>query len=567
MAARRRDGSGFGTVSRRRFLRTSAILGGSGLAGTAGITAVGRSGPASEHRAPSPSSPRSRASTLDVRDFGAIGDGRTRDTRAIQQAIDTAHRLGGAVVQLPAGTWLSGTLHLRGRVTVDLASGAVLLASPHDDDFAAEEPLPFATGSDAETTDFAHALLAGRDLERVTISGGGVIDMNRSRRFGPKPIALKRCRFVTVRGITIVHSPNYCVSLGGCDDVLVDGVTIRDAYADGIDPDCCRRVRITNCDVESDDDALCLKASFLLGARGVTEDVVVANCRLRSPSNCFKLGTESTGDFRQIVLSNCVFSGHPPEDRDASAAAEGGGIAILAVDGGTVDGVMISNVVMNGVAAPLFVRLGNRGRDQPEPAPGRLRNVSISGVVAVGATETASITGIPGHAVEHITVENVRISAAGGGDAGDLDVPERDADYPKVTMYGDLPAFGLYLRHARAVVLRDVELTVERADPRPALLADDVGGLHLTGLTGGPGNASGPVVWLHDVRGGLVQGNLAPEGVGVFLRVTGERTRSVALTGNAYWTPGPVELAPELAPEAVTHVDDPTGDGRRPPSG
>jgi polygalacturonase len=91
--------------------------------------------------------------------------------------------------------------------------------------------------------------------------------------------------------------------------VLVEGVTIRAAFADGIDPDCCRRVRIANCDIESDDDALCLKASFLLGVRGATEDVVVTNCRLRSPSNCFKLGTESTGDFRQIVLSNCVFDG------------------------------------------------------------------------------------------------------------------------------------------------------------------------------------------------------------------------------------------------------------------
>src|SRR5262249_32318538 len=150
---------------------------------------------------------------------------------------------------------------------------------------------------------------------------------------------LKRCRFVTVRGVTIVHSPNYCVSLGGRDDVVVEGVTIRDAYADGIDPDCCRRVRIANCDVESDDDALCLKTSFLLGQRTTTEDVVATNCRLRSPSNCFKLGTESTGDFRRIALSNCVFSGLAPESHDASAAAEGGGVAILTVDGGHIDGV------------------------------------------------------------------------------------------------------------------------------------------------------------------------------------------------------------------------------------
>jgi polygalacturonase len=532
-------------LSRRGFLRTSALLGGGGLASGAW---------AAEHGAPPATS---RGPALDVRDFGAVGDGHTRDTAALQRTIEAAHELGGGIVQLPAGRWLSGTLHLRSHVALELGPGAVLVASPDAADFAPPEWLPFETGSDRETIDFANALLAGHDLEHVSIGGRGTIDMNRRRRFGPKPIALKRCRFVTVEGIGIVHSPNYCVSLGGCDDVVVDGVTIRHAYSDGIDPDCCRRVRIANCDIESDDDALCLKASYLLGERGLTEDVVVSNCRLRSPSNCFKLGTESTGDFRHIALANCVFSGAPPDDHDASAAAEGGGIAILTVDGGTIDGVAISNVVMRAVPAPLFVRLGNRGRDQPRPRPGHLRNISISGIVALGATGTGSIAGLPGHPVERITIENVRISAAGGvTQSGALDVPEREADYPKVSMYGALPAFGLYLRHARAVSLRNVDLSVDLDDQRPAVVADDVDGLQLAGLSGGSGNDVGPVVWLNDVRGGLVQGNLAPAGVGVFLRVTGQQTKSVALIGNVYSSPGPVELAPELAPEAVMQVAD-----------
>jgi hypothetical protein len=214
---------------------------------------------------------------------------------------------------------------------------------------------------------------------------------------------------------------------------------------------------------------------------------------------------------------------------------------------------------MRGVPAPLFIRLGNRGRDQGERRPGRLRNVSISGVIAIDASTTGSITGLPGHTPERITIENVRIVAAGTRRAAPgLDVPEREDHYPKVTMYGALPAFGLYLRHARDVVLRNLDLAVDGADARPALVADDVAGLQVAGLTGGSGNGDGPVVWLNDVRGALVQGNLAPEGVGVFLRVTGEHTKSVALVGNAYRTPGPVELAPEITPEAVRHV---AGDG------
>jgi Glycosyl hydrolases family 28/Pectate lyase superfamily protein len=498
-----------------------------------------------------------------VRDFGAVGDGRTDDTRALQYAIDAVHGRGG-IVHLPAGTWLSGTLSLRSGVTIDLAAGAVLLASPDDDDFAPHEKLPFESDSDVETIDFAHALLTGRDLERIAIRGAGVIDMNRDRRSGPKPIALKRCRFPTVQGITIVRSPNYCVSLGGCEDVLVEGVTIRTAYADGIDADCCRRVRIANCDIESDDDALCLKASFLLGARAATEDVVVTNCRMRSPSNCFKLGTESTGDFRQIVLSNCTFGGDLPEDHDASAAAEGGGIAILTVDGGTVDGVTISNVVMRNVVAPLFVRLGNRGRDQEQSTPGRLCNVVISGVIAVGATATGSMVGLPGHPIEGMTIENVRITTAGGSRrCVGLDVPERAAKYPKVRMYGDLPAFGLYLRHARDVSLRNLALTTEHVDARPALVADDVTELHVARLTRSPANREAPVLWLHDVRDGLLEPGIARDGAGVFLRVTGNSTQRIMLAGDPSWAPESIDLAPEVAETAVIPAAGSLGTARR----
>jgi polygalacturonase len=401
-----------GPVSRRRFLGESARVAG-GLAGTiaAGATLQGR---ASASEPPSVAHGHGRHFALDVRDFGAVGDGKTNDTAALQATIEAAARRGGGIVHLPAGVWRSGTLTLRSHTVFDLGPGCVLRASDDDDDFAPRERLPFATGSDRETTDFAHALLVGRDVERIAITGVGVIDMDRRRRGGPKPIALKQCRFLTVAGVTIMHSPNYCVSLAGCDDVVIDGVVIREAYSDGIDTDCCRRVRISNCDVEADDDALCLKASLALGTPQPTEDVVVSNCRLRSTSNCFKLGTESTGDFRRIAMSNCVLSDLPHPGRLLGSTPEGGGIAILTVDGGTIDGVTISNVVIDDVPAPIFVRLGNRGRDQQVRAPGRLRNVTISGVVATGAHGTGSITGLPGHPVEGITLENVRISAAGG---------------------------------------------------------------------------------------------------------------------------------------------------------
>ena len=542
-----------GPLSRRRFLGDSARVAG-GLAGTVAAGAViERSAWAGERPLTTPATSRSLA--LDVRDFGAIGDGSTDDTAALQAAIDAAAQLGGGTVHLPAGVWLSGTLRLRSRTVVDLGPGCVLLASDDDEDFAAREDLAFDTDSDHETTDFAHALFVGHQLERIGITGTGIIDMDREGRGGPKPIALKVCRFITVAGITIMHSPNYNVSLAGCDDALIDGVVIRHGYADGIDADCCRRVRIINCDVEADDDALCLKASLALGTPHPTEDVLVTNCRLQSTSNCFKLGTESTGDFRRIVMSNCVLADLPHPGRYLGETPEGGGIAIQSVDGGTIDGVTISNIMMSDVPAPIFIRLGNRGRDQETPVPGRLRNVTIRGVIATGARGTGSITGLPGHPVEGITLENVRITASGGARAaGDLDVPERHDDYPRPTMFDPLPAFGLYLRHASGVTLHDVQLPADELDSRAAVVVDDVTGLRLGGIGTRLASASGPVVWLNDVRDGLVHGNLAPEGVAVFLRITGHGTRNLSLVGNIYQTVDPVDISPEIAPEAVLQL-------------
>jgi polygalacturonase len=181
------------------------------------------------------------------------------------------------------GSYRVGSIELASSVTLRIEPDATLLASADPLDFFPVEQLPYATHADGETSDFRHALLVGEGLRGVTITGGGTIDMQRDRRFGPKPIALRRCSGVEVSDVTIRHAPNYCVSLGACDDVLVERVTVRDAFSDGIDPDSCRRVRIRDCDVESDDDALCLKTSLILGEARACEDVEVraAGCPAR----------------------------------------------------------------------------------------------------------------------------------------------------------------------------------------------------------------------------------------------------------------------------------------------
>src|SRR4026208_708843 len=309
-------------------------------------------------------------------------------------------------------------------ITVRLSAGSVLIASKEEADFDPVERLGYDSHSDAETRDFRFALLQGRDLVGLSILGPGRIDGNRTSRGGPKPlaskrcrtpqrralagaagtgpsrggpkpIALKRCRTTQIRELTIVNAPNYNISLLGCDGVDIRGVTILNGYSDGIDPDCSRNVRISDCHIESRDDAIVLKASFALGTRGTTQDVRVTNCHLSTIHNGLKLGTESAGHFRNIVFSHCTIVGRSHAWKGDLSS----GVSLEMVDGGKLERVVVSDLRMTNVRAPIFVRLGNRGRGQERRLAGTLQNVSISNVVAVGAMTASSITGIPDHPV------------------------------------------------------------------------------------------------------------------------------------------------------------------------
>ncbi|MEK6756581.1 MAG: glycosyl hydrolase family 28-related protein, partial [Bacteroidota bacterium] len=326
-----------------------------------------------------------------VVEFGAKADGRTKDTHSIQKAIETCSENGGGTVYFPPGTYITGSLHLRNRVALYLDHGATIKASTDQNDFDPYEELGFKNDADHETSFFHHSLIWGENVEHVAILGTGTIDGNRTKRGGPKPIALKRCQHVTIKDITIRNAPNYAISLLGTDYVNIDGVNILNGYCDGIDPDACRYVRIANCQIETWDDAIVPKASFSLGVRRAVEYLTVTNCILATNCNAFKLGTESGGGFRHITVSNCVMysraTGRPPVS----------GIALESVDGGDIDGVTISNIAMANVQTPIFLRLGNRGRDMDKPIPGTLRNVFISNIVATGANQPCPIVGIPGH--------------------------------------------------------------------------------------------------------------------------------------------------------------------------
>jgi polygalacturonase len=410
------------------------------------------------------------ASPLNVRDFGARGDGVAKDTGALQKAIDAAAARGGGTVAVPAGRYLSGTIHLKSNVTLQLENGAAIVGSPDEADFDPYEKLPFQSVSDKETTYFHYALVAAENVHDIAIVGEGAIDGNRTKRGGPKTIAIKLCERVTIRGITVRNSPNYSISLWGTDYVNIDGVTILNGYADGIDPDSCRYVRIANCFIDAHDDAICPKASPSMGMerRRAVEHLTVTNCVLRTDCNGFKFGTESSGDLRDIAVSNLTI-----------AAREGGrrplsGISLESVDGANIDGVAISNVEMSGVETPVFIRLGNRGRGLPTPLPGSIQNVSIRGVVARNASMTSSITGQSGYPVRDVLLDGIILAMQGGAGKARPDVPELPEKYPEGRMFGELPAYGLYARHVEGLTLIGVQPRTSREDARPAAIFDDV---------------------------------------------------------------------------------------------
>jgi polygalacturonase len=458
-------------------------------------------------------------------------------TAASQKAIDAAAEKGGGTVVFPPGVHLLGTLRLRSNVAVRIEAGATLMFSPDNSHFDPLEKLAYDSHADAETTGFRFALLAGENADNITIYGEGTIDGNRPKRGGPKPIALKNCRNVSIRGITIRNAPNYAVSLLGCEYVVVDGIGIHNGYSDGIDPDCSRFVRIANCYVDSHDDAICLKSSLALGERRPTEHVTVSNCVLATSCNYVKFGTESSGAFRNIAVSNCTFHRRPVETRRRLA-----GIAIESVDGAHIQGVVISNIAMQDVSYPIFIRLGNRGRGLNPPVPGVLEDVSISNVIATGAWSTSSITGFEGHPVCRVSLDDVHITVAGGEEvAGGLDVPEQVDKYPESSMFGTLPAHGLYGRHIDGLTLRNLELRWNKPDARPAIVLDDVARATIDGFRTDTAGAAAPAFWFNAVRDAMVRGCRIDAKTAALLRVTGASNREITLEGNRFNAPNAVE--------------------------
>ena len=471
----------------------------------------------------------SRDHVCNVMDFGAAADGHANDAPAIQKAIQACSQAGGGVVLLPAGNYLSGTIVLRSNITLRISPGATLWGSRRMEDYAPPH------------------LIYAKGVENAAIDGGGRIHGNgdafwRDRsdhpyflglRPRPSPlIEIADSRQIRIQNLDIRETPGWGIHPLRCDGMVIRAVSLishlRGPNTDGIDVDSSLNVRIADCYIEGGDDAIVLKTVPRPGETAApTQNVTVTNCVMTSTSNCFKLGTESTAGFKNIAITNCVMFRLPHAFR-----APISGIAIETVDGGALDQVVASNLTMRDVGTPIFIRLGNRGRGMAEPQPGILENVSISNVVATGSLITSSITGLPGHPVRRISLENINISMKGGErEPVSLDVPELPAQYPEAWMFGKLPAYAFYSRHVEGLTMSHVRVQWEEADVRPAMVFDDVRNLYLDAFQAGAASGGAPLLLLHNTAGALVRGPLVPEGARLLLRVSGANSREIRVTG------------------------------------
>ena len=463
---------------------------------------------------------------FDVRDHGARGDGRAIDSAAINRAIEVAASAGGGIVMLPAGRFLCFSIRLASGITLLLAEDAVIEAADparHPGRYDLPEPAPEALYQDFGHSHWHNSLIWGDGIANVAILGPGRIEGSGLTRDGPgarwrkqtgerplsmagmseteirrlepqaeamtglanKAVALKNCRNVRLSGFTILKGGHFALLATGVENLVVEDLAI-DTDRDGIDLDCVRNATVSRCRVNTpNDDAIVLKSSFALGAAVVTENVVIEDCKVsgfdpgtmldgsfgRSQeiapdrdrvTGRIKLGTESNGGFRNIVIRTCRFE-------------RSRGLALETVDGGVLEDVEVRGIVMREVTtAPLFLRLGDRGRGPAGTGVGSLRRISIRDVEATGidARFAATIAGLPGNRIEDVELRNLRFVYAGGIEAPVATPPILAEAYPEPSMFGITPAWGLWVRHADRVSLRDVRLETERPDARTQILAE-----------------------------------------------------------------------------------------------
>ena len=436
--------------------------------------------------------------------YGFVGDGKTLNTEMFQRAIDDCSQRGGGTVAVPAGNYVTGTINLKKGVTLHLEKDAYIVGSKSFGDYP--EPQE------------RKALIFAEFSDDIGITGEGTVDgsgtawvFERDPRDGgrPKLIVFNNCNNVTVTGIKMKNAAHWTFRFSRCD-----GVTVRNVHCeahanwnnDGFDIES-RNVYIADCVLDTGDDAICFKSP---GPDFVVENCVVENCEISSTCNFIKFGTASRGGFRNIQVRNCVlhkcsrsvcYSWEQMLPGVTNTITGISGIALEVVDGGFMENIHISDIVMADVQTPIFIRLGRRNVSENS----WLKDILIENISAASESLIASsITGVPGLRVENVKIHNVFLQVKGGGKKSDtnMNVPEVEKAYPENRMFSVmLPANGFYVRHVDNIQFSNIKIqTTGTTDERHVFVADDVTNMEIKNCILQPPSGDKSVVYLRSCK-------------------------------------------------------------------
>lgn len=424
-----------------------------------------------------------QAQEYNILDFGAKKSHEIVSTKAIQTAIDAANKNGGGTVIIPKGTYVTGTLFLKSNVTIKLEANTELFGSSDLSDYA---EVPIGT----EEPHFSKCLFYANGVENIKIIGHPRSEINgkgymfKHSPERPKLFRIENSTNIEFYNAIIKNSGSWCVYFRECDQIKIHKTSVynkENRNNDGMNFDGCSNVQITDCNLQVEDDAICLKSSV----DRITENFHIENCTISSYWASLKFGTASKTGFRNVTVKNCQFfdSRH-------------GAIKLLAVDGAIIENIEFSDIKMYNCGGPIFVRLGNRGRDysksikqvyktdaKPEGRPiGKIKNITFRNIEGrlTGRldppTEGIMFTGLPGHYIENVTMENIHFSYTGFGDLNVQNkvVSEDEARYPEQLFFGVLPSYGMYIRHVKGLKMENITMELRNHDNRPAIVMNDV---------------------------------------------------------------------------------------------
>ena len=428
-----------------------------------------------------------KAADYNIVNYGAVNDTTQLSTSAVQKAIDACSAAGGGRVVVPTGNYKIGTIILKSNVHMHLEQGATLYGSTDLKDYLPMKTDYVSLRTQTETIQ----LIFADKATNVVIDGFGTID-GRGRSFKklswndegitrPHLLRFIQSSDITLRDITLKNSGCWMQHYLACDRVKIDGIKVfnRNNYNnDALDLDGCHEVVVSNMFADSDDDAITLKST----SPRLCENIRIADCVVSSHCNAIKLGTETNGGFRNINISGIVVK--PSYDQKEKFFGQWIGssaISLEIVDGGVLENVNVSDITIEGTESPIFVRLANRARGYKEGVPvtkvGKINGIHLSNIqIRNAGSMGCSITGIPSHEVENVWLNNITIHHKGGVTAADMAKinesikDEKEKEYPEATMWGNLPAKGFFVRHARNIKFNNIEVITEQPDVREVIV-------------------------------------------------------------------------------------------------